>query len=235
MKEEQLLAYLKVNCAGRKNIRTRAQLQRALNLSKDQLTNMVHRMRCKGLPIAGGPLGYCAGCGRTRPGCAWIGHELPWAGDSAGGALAAACALRVRDEGRPWLCFQLLVYPVTDSRMETASMRKYTDSPMWNARLNQKMWELYLRDADHGMPQYAAPLLARNFSDLPPAYMEIEEFDCLHDEGIAYAKALEAAGVAVQVEDVKGTFHGFDFFADKEIAKIMAEKRIQALRDAFRR
>ncbi len=156
-------------------------------------------------------------------------------GDSAGGALAAACALRVRDEGRPWLCFQLLVYPVTDSRMETDSMRKYTDSPMWNARLNQKMWELYLRDADHGMPQYAAPLLARNFSDLPPAYMEIEEFDCLHDEGIAYAKALEAAGVAVQVEDVKGTFHGFDFFADKEIAKIMAEKRIQALRDAFRR
>ena len=58
MKEEQLLAYLKANCAGRKNIRTRAQLQRALNLSKDQLTNMVHRMRCKGLPIAGGPLGY---------------------------------------------------------------------------------------------------------------------------------------------------------------------------------
>lgn len=58
MKEEQLLAYLKANCAGRKNIRTRAQLQRALGLSKDQLTNLVHRMRRKGLPIAGGPGGY---------------------------------------------------------------------------------------------------------------------------------------------------------------------------------
>lgn len=58
MKEEQLLAYLKANCAGRGSIQTRAQLQRALNLSKDQLTNMVHRMRCKGIPIAGGPLGY---------------------------------------------------------------------------------------------------------------------------------------------------------------------------------
>ena len=58
MKEEQLLAYLKANCAGRRNIRSRAQLQRALNLSKDQLTNLVHRMRCKGLPIAGGPGGY---------------------------------------------------------------------------------------------------------------------------------------------------------------------------------
>lgn len=58
MKEEQLLAYLKANCAGRKKIRTRAQLQRALNLSKNQLTNLVHKMRCKGIPIAGGPGGY---------------------------------------------------------------------------------------------------------------------------------------------------------------------------------
>lgn len=156
-------------------------------------------------------------------------------GDSAGGALAAACALRARDEGGPRLCFQLLVYPVTDCRMKTDSMRKYTDSPMWNAGLNQKMWELYLREGDHGMPQYAAPLLARDFSNLPPAYVEVEEFDCLHDEGIAYAKALEKAGVEVQIEDVNGTFHGFDFFTGKGIAKAMAEKRIQALRDAFRR
>ena len=156
-------------------------------------------------------------------------------GDSAGGALAAACALRARDMGGPRLCFQLLVYPVTDCRMETNSMRKYTDSPMWNAALNRRMWELYLRDGDHGMPQYASPMLARDFSDLPPTYIEVEEFDCLHDEGIAYAGALEEAGVEVQIENVKGTFHGFDFFADKEIAKAMVEKRIQALRDAFRR
>lgn len=154
-------------------------------------------------------------------------------GDSAGGALAAACALRARDEGGPRLCFQLLVYPVTDCRMGTASMRKYTDSPMWNARLNQKMWELYLREGNHGTPQYAAPLLARDFSGLPPAYVEVEEFDCLHDEGIAYAKALEAVGTAVYLEDVKGTLHGFDFFADKEIVKAMMEKRARVLRQAF--
>ena len=58
MKEEQLLAYLKANCVGREKRQTRAQLQRKLNLNKDQLTNLVHRMRCKALPIAGGPLGY---------------------------------------------------------------------------------------------------------------------------------------------------------------------------------
>ena len=58
MKEEQLLAYLKANCVGRGKRQTRAQLQQKLNLSKDQLTDLVHRMRCKALPIAGGPLGY---------------------------------------------------------------------------------------------------------------------------------------------------------------------------------
>lgn len=159
--------------------------------------------------------------------------RLAVGGDSAGGALAAACALRARDKGGPRLCFQLLVYPVTDCRMETDSMRKYTDSPMWNAGLNRRMWELYLRDGYHGMPQYASPMLACDFSNLPPAYIEMEEFDCLHDEGAAYAGALEKAGVAVQLEDMAGTFHGFDFFEGKEISKAMLKKRTQALRDAF--
>ena len=76
-------------------------------------------------------------------------------------------------------------------------------------------------------------MLAHDFSDLPPAYVEVEEFDCLHDEGVAYAKALEAAGVEVQLEDVLETFHGFDFFTDKEIAQAMVQNRIQALRAAF--
>ena len=57
-KEELLLTYLKANCTGRGNIQTRAQIQRALGLSKDQLTDLVHRMRCKKVPIAGGPSGY---------------------------------------------------------------------------------------------------------------------------------------------------------------------------------
>lgn len=156
-------------------------------------------------------------------------------GDSAGGALAAACALRARDEGGPRLCFQLLVYPVTDCRMATPSMRKYTDSPLWNAGLNRKMWAMYLRNGGDGTPEYAAPMLARDFSGLPPAYVEVEEFDCLHDEGTAYARALSGAGVETQLEDVSGTFHGFDVFAGKAISKAMVQKRIQALRAAFRR
>ena len=160
--------------------------------------------------------------------------RLAVGGDSAGGALAAACALRARDENGPRLSFQLLIYPVTDCRMKTASMQKYTDSPLWNAELNRKMWELYLQDGDCGTPEYAAPMLARDFSGLPSTYVEVEEFDCLHDEGVAYAQALEAAGVKVQLEDVPGTFHGFDLFTGREISQAMVQKRLQALRQAFR-
>lgn len=83
------------------------------------------------------------------------------------------------------------------------------------------------------MPEYAAPMLASDFSDLPPAYVEVEEFDCLRDEGILYAQALRAAGVEVHLEDVHGTFHGFDFFTNRESSQTMVQKRVQALRKAF--
>lgn len=169
----------------------------------------------------------------NAPGLGVDRARLAVGGDSAGGALAAACALRSRDEDGPSLCFQLLIYPVTDCRMETDSMRNCTDSPLWNARLNRRMWELYLRDGDKGMPEYAAPMLAAEFTGLPPAYVEVEEFDCLHDEGAAYARALQAAGVEVRFEDVPGTFHGFDFFTRKGISQVMMQKRVQALRQAF--
>ena len=60
-------------------------------------------------------------------------------GHGGGRALAAACSLHSRDESGPQLCFQLLVYPVTNCRMETASMQKHTDSPPWNAGLNRML------------------------------------------------------------------------------------------------
>lgn len=84
---------------------------------------------------------------------------------------------------------------------------------------------------DH--PSWAAPMLVERFDGLPPAYVEVEQFDCLHDEGIAYAAALQAAGVSVQVEDVRGTFHGFDVFRKADLVKKQIEARSRALRTAF--
>lgn len=178
----------------------------------------------------------CAGLGHVWDNSERLGIDrakIAVGGDSAGGALAAACCLWARDLGRIKVCFQMLLYPVTDSRMEHASMQKYVDSPLWNRSLNKKMWQLYLREGEHGQRAYASPLQAEDFSRLPPAYVEVEEFDCLHDEGIAYAEALRKAGCLVQLEDVKGTFHGFDIVGKAEQTRRMLRIRGDALRHIF--
>ena len=154
-------------------------------------------------------------------------------GDSAGGALAAACTLRSREEGKSDICFQMLIYPVLDARMKTESMKKYTDSPVWNARLSKKMWELYLKNGTFGKRYYASPAETEDFHNLPPAYIEVEQYDSLHDEGVNYWRNLKRAGIAAELQDVKGTFHGFDVFTKTDITKKMLDIRCSALRRAF--
>ena len=82
-------------------------------------------------------------------------------GDSAGGNLAAATALMARDRSILPPCAQLLVYPVIDHRMQSASMRRFTDTPMWNSLLSRKMWQFYLPSLPAEHPEYASLLLAR--------------------------------------------------------------------------
>ncbi|MBQ2712474.1 MAG: alpha/beta hydrolase, partial [Clostridia bacterium] len=71
-------------------------------------------------------------------------NRIAVGGDSAGGCLAAAVSLMLRDRGDVLPLFQLLIYPVTDRRMQTESNKKYTDTPMWHSRLSVKMWQSYL-------------------------------------------------------------------------------------------
>lgn len=154
-------------------------------------------------------------------------------GDSAGGALAAACCLMARDRGVPIPCFQLLVYPVTDRRMETRSMAAFPDTPMWNGEKNKAMWQLYLpEDADAPL-EYASPMEAPSLISMPNAYVETAEFDCLRDEGAAYAVALRKAGAAVEVNMTKGTVHGYDILMKKEIVQTAIDRRCIALSRAL--
>ena len=85
--------------------------------------------------------------------------------------------------------FQLLIYPVTDSGMQTDSAIKYTDTPMWNAKLSEKMWREYIQGPTARDIAYASPMAAERFDSLPNAYLETAEFDCLHDEGGYEARA----------------------------------------------
>lgn len=154
-------------------------------------------------------------------------------GDSAGGCLAAAVSLMVRDR-LGWIPrFQMLIYPFTDRRLTSQSNLLFTDTPMWNSKLSKKMLEVYLPDSSAGPIQYASPAEANSFADLPPAYIETAEFDCLHDDGVDYADKLNSAGVNATLWETKGTMHGFDIVRWAPTTKDAIHRRIAYLQSMF--
>lgn len=130
------------------------------------------------------------------------------AGDSAGGNLAAAVALRARDEGGPSLAFQLLVYPVVDHSFSQASYVDNAEGYFLTAAGMRWFSAHYLGGTDP-TDGFAAPLHAADLSGLPSAHVVTAEYDPLRDEGEAYAERLRAAGVDVTTERYDGVIHGF--------------------------
>ncbi|MGH8934434.1 MAG: alpha/beta hydrolase, partial [Egibacteraceae bacterium] len=127
-------------------------------------------------------------------------------GDSAGGALAATVARRMRDAGAP-LALQVLVYPVTDSRFDWPSYARY---PQGYYLLGDDMrwyWDQYA-PGDKANPD-AAPLRAGDLTGAAGALVLVAGFDPLHDEGVAYAEKLREAGVPVELVEFPGQIHGF--------------------------
>jgi len=130
-------------------------------------------------------------------------------GDSAGGNIAAALAILDRDSGRPRIRFQLLLYPVTDIGMATASQQDFAEGYLLT-RANQEWFHRqYLRpDADRD-DWRVSPLRVPSAAGLPAACIVTAEYDPLRDEGEAYAERLRQAGVQVTLWRVPGQIHGF--------------------------
>ncbi len=156
--------------------------------------------------------------------------DLAVIGDSAGGALAIYSVLDAENDGLKAPKLQMLLYPVADGECETESMKKYTDTPLWNARNNRVMWSMYL--GKHDIKE-ASPFHIELPKSIPDAYIETAEFDCLHDEGIAYAQKLENAGANVELHDINGTPHGYDIAVGSRITQKCMAMRISALKKAF--
>jgi len=155
------------------------------------------------------------------------------AGDSAGANLATVAARRLRDEGDSPLRFQALVYPVTDSALNTPSYRESSEGFGLSAASMKRFWELYLNGADGRRPD-ASPLQAEDLSGLPPAFVLTVRDDVLRDEGEAYAAALEAAGVPVTLRRYDGAIHGFfRWIARTEISRRAVAEVGAALRTAL--
>lgn len=147
-------------------------------------------------------------------------------GDSAGGCLAANLCNTVESKNLPRPCCQVLIYPVTDNSMTTTSMKTFTDTPIWNTKNNQRMWQMYLKDCTPQQEQIAVPMKNPLPKTLPPTYIETAEFDCLHDEGIIYAEKIKNRTAELQINETKGTFHGYDMLSSHPISKGSVEKRI---------
>jgi len=129
-------------------------------------------------------------------------------GDSAGGNLAAAVALRAR-AGGPALAGQLLVYPNTDQLADDRSMRAADDPFLFNRRSVAWYRRHYLANPDDAADPLASPLRAESLAGLPPALVITAEYDPLRDQGEAYAHRLADAGVQVELSRYPGMAHGF--------------------------
>ncbi len=153
------------------------------------------------------------------------------AGKSAGAGLAAALVLRCVDAGLAELAGQILTYPMLDDR--TVARSTATGARGWTPEDNSFGWRSYLgcEPGAYGVSTYAAPSRREDFSGLPPTWIGVGAGDLFHDEDVAYAQRLRAAGVPTHLEVVPGGYHGFDVIG----AYTSAVRRFKANRLAVMR
>jgi|SRR5579871_392560 len=135
-------------------------------------------------------------------------NRIAVAGDSAGGNLAAVTCLMARERGGPKLLFQLLVYPVTDYDDDRPSTYEFAEGHLLTRAMMPYFWSHYVGSPKDGRHPLASPMNA-DLHGLPPALVITAECDPIRDQGEAYAKRLEQAGVPVTLRRYEGAIHAF--------------------------
>jgi len=155
-------------------------------------------------------------------------------GDSAGGTLAVVACMMARDRGHAvHPACQLLIYPWLDDRGDSESCRRFTDTPMWNSSLSGKVGPIINPHPENTPLPYRSPVEAASHAGTPPTYIEVAQFDCLHDDGTLYADLLRKEGIPVELQEVARAMHGFDTVVNAPITKQMLGRRIAYLRKAL--
>ncbi|RZA33763.1 MAG: alpha/beta hydrolase [Lysobacteraceae bacterium] len=139
------------------------------------------------------------------------GKRLAVAGNSVGGNMAAVVSLMAKEKGAPALRSQVLLWPVTDASFDNASYKEFANGHFLTRDMMIWFWDNYTRDAAARREIHASPLQASTsqLKGLPPALVQTAEFDVLRDEGEAYARKLDAAGVEVKSVRYNGMIHDF--------------------------
>lgn len=162
-------------------------------------------------------------------------HRIAVGGDSAGGNLAAASAIALRDNNGPELRMQLLIYPAVDFTADNESLRDNAEGYLLTRAALDLFTELYLPDDAARSDPRASPQLRNQHHDLPPAFIQTAEFDPLRDEARRYAETLMHAAVPVEYKCYSGMVHGFARMGGKVDAALTAlDDACGVLREALK-
>ncbi|WP_341522613.1 alpha/beta hydrolase [Pseudomonas sp. G.S.17] len=139
------------------------------------------------------------------------GSRLAVAGNSVGGNMAAVVSLMAKEQNTPKLRFQLLLWPVTDAKFDTGSYNEFAEGHFLTKGMMQWFWDNYTTNASERAQIHASPLQASTdqLRGLPPALIQTAGADVLRDEGEAYARKLDAAGVEVTAVRYNGMVHDY--------------------------
>ena len=139
------------------------------------------------------------------------GKRLAVAGNSVGGNMATVVALMAKAKGAPALRAQVLFWPVTNANFENTSYDEFANDHFLTKNMMKWFWDAYTTDPKQRQDIYTSPLLATSeqLKGLPPALVQTAEKDVLREEGEAYARKLDAAGVTVVSSRYNGMIHDF--------------------------
>lgn len=137
-------------------------------------------------------------------------------GESAGGGLAAALCLYVRDKGEIPIALQLPLYPMLDCEDTASSADNH--GRIWNTKRNHWGWRHYLGEAygTDSVSKYASPARETEYSGLPPCYTFVCDGEPFYEETLTYVRNLQEAGVEASVDVYHGDVHAFDMFSPKK-------------------
>ena len=179
-------------------------------------------------------------------GLVWVANNAPALGgdptriavhgQSAGGGLAAGLTLLARDRGTPEVAFQYLAYPEIDDRLDSASIKRFVDTPFFNRPNASASWRHYLGTLEPGSPDvpiYAAPARLTDASGLAPTYIGAMQFDPLRDEAIAFAQKLLEADVSVELHLFPLTFHYSRAIVGAEVSRRELAEEVAVLQRAL--
>ena len=157
-------------------------------------------------------------------------NNIAVGGDSAGGLLSLESYFGMKEKELLLPRGLMLIYPVVDHTSSTESVKRFIDTPVWDGKSNKLFWKQFLNGQD-----YISPLQRAEELDVDNLFVEVEEFDCLHDEGkLLYEKARESVNKAILLDN-KGTFHAFDANYDAAVSKKTLEARCAFIEECFKK